>query len=149
MVVTLLEHAGLTKPMRVADEVILEPGSPVVWFTFPNKWHDIGRFHLADGTFTGLYANVLTPVVFEDRWIWQTNDLFLDIWLTRSGQFHVLDTDELAAAAAAGSVSADLAQRARQEVEELRRDWQRGRWPPALVHEWSLERAREFGARAQ
>src|SRR4051794_37728926 len=61
-VVTLLESAPLRKAVRVAGRVVLEPGAPVVWITYPGRWHDLGRFHLADGTFTGVYANVLTPV---------------------------------------------------------------------------------------
>ncbi|HEX8360342.1 MAG TPA: hypothetical protein VF613_09550, partial [Longimicrobium sp.] len=57
-VVTFLEVAELPKPVRAGERVILEPGAPVVWFTFRGLWHDIGRFHLRDGTFTGFYANV-------------------------------------------------------------------------------------------
>ena len=35
----------------------------MVWTTYRGDvWHDVGRFHLADGTFTGYYANILTPV---------------------------------------------------------------------------------------
>ncbi|MDP9348291.1 MAG: hypothetical protein M3P24_04000, partial [Gemmatimonadota bacterium] len=59
-VVTLLESAALRSPVTAGGRVVLEPGAPVVWFTYPGAWHDVGRFHLADGTFTGCYANVLT-----------------------------------------------------------------------------------------
>ncbi|HSG46956.1 MAG TPA: DUF402 domain-containing protein, partial [Longimicrobiales bacterium] len=72
------------EPMRIEGEVVLEPGSDVVWFTFPGRWHDIGRFHRADGTFTGLYANLLTPPVLDGT-EWDTTDLFLDVWLTPDG----------------------------------------------------------------
>ena len=57
--------AGISSPMVVAGRTILEPGAPVVWFTFPGRAHDIGRFHAAGGTFTGYYANVLTPVELD------------------------------------------------------------------------------------
>ena len=68
-VVTLLEAAGLTKPVTAGGRTVLEPGAPVVWITYRGRWHDVGRFHLADGTFTGVYANVLTPVAMDGaRW---------------------------------------------------------------------------------
>src|SRR5690606_1976306 len=63
-VVTLLEHTDIAKPIMVRGVTVLEPGAPVVWFTFPGLWHDVGRFHTAAGRFTGFYANVLTPVRF-------------------------------------------------------------------------------------
>ncbi len=142
VVVTLLERAELVTPLCVADTPILEPGAPVVWFTFPGQGHDLGRFHLRDGTFTGLYANLLTPVVFEDRLRWRTTDLFLDVWLGRAGGFEVLDAAELAAALAQGSVSEEQARSARVELERMRAAWQQGSWPPQIVWEWTLERAR-------
>jgi hypothetical protein len=43
--VTLVETMDFDLPMRISNEVALEQGSSVVWFTFPNAWHDIGRFH--------------------------------------------------------------------------------------------------------
>jgi predicted RNA-binding protein associated with RNAse of E/G family len=79
--VTLLEQAELAQPLLIDGRVVLEAGSPAVWFTFPGAWHDIGRFHRADGTFTGIYGNVLTPVRFLDERTWETTDLFLDVWL--------------------------------------------------------------------
>ena len=61
-------------------EVALERGSDAVWFTFPGLWHDIGRFHRSDGTFTGIYANILTPPLIQPDGVWHTTDLFLDLW---------------------------------------------------------------------
>ncbi|HEX5724027.1 MAG TPA: DUF402 domain-containing protein, partial [Longimicrobiaceae bacterium] len=97
-VVTLLPAAELRRPVEAAGRVVLEPGAPVVWFTYPGLWHDVGRFHRADGTFTGFYANVLTPVAMHgDRW--ETTDLAVDVWLGADGAVEVLDRTELAEAA--------------------------------------------------
>jgi predicted RNA-binding protein associated with RNAse of E/G family len=63
-IVTFLEAAAIKRPMIVAGEVVLEPGSPVVWFSFPGRWYDVGCFHREDGSFTGWYANILTPMEF-------------------------------------------------------------------------------------
>ncbi len=138
--VTFLEAARV-RPMEIAGTLALEPGAPVVWFTFDGAWHDIGRFHLRDGTFTGCYANVLTPVTMrEDEW--ETTDLFLDVWLPRVGTPVLLDEDELDAAERAGAVDPVTAARAREEADTLIAAARRGSWPPPIVAEWTLERVR-------
>jgi predicted RNA-binding protein associated with RNAse of E/G family len=142
-VVTFLESARIRQPLRVGGHAILEPGAPIVWFTFPGAWHDIGRFHSADGTFRGLYANVLTPVVGIESSTWFTTDLFLDVWQDAAGSLRVLDADELAAARLAGSVEMPLAERAEEEVAAILAGAQSGAWPPPEVSEWNLERAVE------
>lgn len=145
VIVSLMEATPLPRPKQIDGRVVLEPGSPVVWFTFPGAWHDIGAFHLADGTFTGWYANVLTPVELypptRDQWRWSTTDLCLDVWLDPGGA-QVLDRDELAAAVTAGAVSAENAARAEQEASRLLNMAGNDEWPPAVVDEWPLERAR-------
>jgi uncharacterized protein len=140
--VTFLEAVQRKEPASIGDRVVLEPGSPIVWFTFPGAWHDIARFHLADGTFTGIYANILTPVLLGDDQVWDTTDLYLDLWLDDEGLV-VLDEDELAAALEDGTIELPLATAARAEVVRVLAEAAAGRWPPSVVHEWTLERARE------
>ncbi|HEU0055466.1 MAG TPA: DUF402 domain-containing protein, partial [Longimicrobium sp.] len=111
-VVTFLPAAELERPVTVGDgAVILEPGSPVVWFTYPGRWHDVGRFHRADGTFTGIYANVLMPVAILPGQ-WETTDLCLDVWLGADGRLEVLDQDEFAEARRRGWLSPAAGRRA-------------------------------------
>jgi predicted RNA-binding protein associated with RNAse of E/G family len=142
-VVTFLPAAKLTKPMEKGGRVVLEAGAPIVWFTYRGEvWHDVGRFQLADGTFTGVYANVLTPVRMDGA-AWETTDLFLDVWMDASGRVEILDRDEFDAALAAGWVDASTAARALAEAERLADDARRGAWPPAHVREWTVERVRE------
>lgn len=142
-VVTFLESAQLTRPVVAGGRVVLEPGAPVVWFTYRGEvWHDVGRFHRADGTFTGLYANVLTPVVMNGV-EWETTDLFLDVWTDADGRVEILDRDELDAAVDAGWIDARTAARALAEAERLADAARRGAWPPAQVRQWTLERVRE------
>lgn len=132
----------MESPLEVDGRVVLEDGSPAVWFTFPGEWHDVGRFHRADGTFTGIYANILTPVRLLDDTTWETTDLFLDVWLPRDGAPGVLDEDELADAEQAGAIDGELARQARAEAERLRRLAVEQEWPPGIVSEWTLERVR-------
>jgi predicted RNA-binding protein associated with RNAse of E/G family len=145
--ITLAESVPFDPPIRIEGRVALEAGSDAVWFTFPDLWHDIGRFHRADGEFTGIYANILTPTVFHPGGLWKTTDLFLDIWLNPDGRFTVLDEDQLRAAEEEGWVSPAEATRAREEVERIEIEFRAGRWPPDVVREWTLERARSVSSR--
>ena len=140
--VTLHRSLERAEPAVIGGRTILENGSPVVWFTFPGAWHDIARFHLADGSFTGIYANILTPVQGCEGHVWDTTDLFLDLWLDDRGP-RVLDEDEMEDALTRGWIDAATADRARAEVTRLRAGADAGIWPPAVVREWTLERALE------
>jgi predicted RNA-binding protein associated with RNAse of E/G family len=139
--VTFQPRTPLRAPVAVAGRVVLEPGAPVVWFTYPGRWHDVGRFHLVDGTFTGLYANVLTPVEMAGR-EWWTTDLFLDVWLGADGVLEVLDEVELRAAERAGAVSGEAAALARAEAAGIVAGARAGGWPEPHVHAWTLSAAR-------
>lgn len=142
-VVTLLAAADLSRPVRAGGRVVLEPGAPVVWFTYRGDvWHDVGRFHLADGTFTGYYANVLTPVRMRDG-DWSTTDLALDVWVGADGAVEVLDVDEFEEAVGLGWIDAGTSARARAEADALADAARAGTWPPEHVRTWDLDRARE------
>jgi len=146
--VTLAAAVELERPLEVGGRTVLEPGADAVWFTFPGAWHDIGRFHLANGTFTGIYANVLVPCVFEPGGVWHTTDLFLDLWLPAEAWAAgapwtplLLDEDELTHAEREGWVEPELAERGRAEARRLIEEARAGRWPPPVVGEWTREQA--------
>lgn len=145
MKVTLARDVRFESPVRIEDRTVLEAGSDAVWFTFPGAWHDIGRFHRADGRFTGLYANILTPPAFEEEGaVWRTTDLFLDVWLEAGPEnegLRVLDREHLDRALREGWIDAERAGRARAEVRRIRKAHRAGDWPPPVVEEWTLERA--------
>lgn len=139
--ITLARCVSLEKPVEIGGGVALEEGSDAVWFTFPGAWHDIGRFHRADGTFTGIYANVLTPPVLDGS-EWSTVDLFLDLWIA-DGTLMVLDREQLDQAEVRGWVEPGTADRAREEAARLVRAYGAGEWPPPVVAEWTRDRALE------
>jgi predicted RNA-binding protein associated with RNAse of E/G family len=147
VLVTFMPAAGVERPTTVDGRVVLENASPVVWFTFPGARHDIGRFHTADGAFTGCYANILTPVRIgrarDGVEVWHTTDLFVDVFVDPNGTVHLLDEDELQDAAARGWIDRSTAAAALEEAIRLAREAQAGRWPPRVVSEWPLERARD------
>ena len=140
--VTYARDLRFDPPIRIAGAVVLETGSEVIWFTFPGAWHDIGIFHRPDGSVTGTYANILTPCVFEEGGIWRTTDLFLDLWIGPEGHVVTLDEDELQYAEAKAWVDPDTARRAREEVNTLSAQAALGDWPPDIVGQWTLARAR-------
>ena len=142
VIVTLAESITVDLPMTIEEQIVLETGSPIVWFTFPGAWHDIGSFHRADGTFTGFYANVITPVKIEEN-TWHTTDLYLDLWLSPSGDARLLDEDEFEEAVAQGCIDQPTAHRAREEAENLLDGARQGEWPPPIVKEWTLPQAQE------
>jgi predicted RNA-binding protein associated with RNAse of E/G family len=140
VVVTLSQPIEIDSPMVVDGNVMLEPGSLVVWFTFPDAWHDIGRFHRADGSFSGIYANILTPPVLTGR-VWHTTDLFLDVWWPEGGRPTLLDEDEFEEAVTLRYMDGETAREARREAERLLGLAAERNWPPSVVEEWTLERA--------
>ncbi len=141
--VTLARRMSLDRPLEIGGRTALEDGSDAVWFTFPGAWHDIGRFHRADGTFTGVYANVLTPADLGEDGVWHTTDLFLDLWIAPEGRLSVLDREQLAEAVERGWIEPATARRARDEAARLVRRYRDGEWPPPIVEEWTRERALE------
>lgn len=142
VLVTYQPHTPIKRPMIVADDVVLEDGSPAIWFTFPGQMYDVGRFHTADGTFTGLYVNIIEPVKLETRTDWTSTDLFLDIWIGADGEPQLLDFDEMEHAVVQGWISAQTAARARAEADRLIRAYQERSWPPPIVNEWTISRVR-------
>jgi predicted RNA-binding protein associated with RNAse of E/G family len=148
--ITLARGLSLDVPLRIGDRVALEKGSDALWFTFPGAWHDIGRFHRADGTLTGIYANVISPCEFRSPELWETTDLFLDLWIPAEGRrgsgggdaaVLLLDEDELDEAEAKGWLDRATATRARVEAARLLEAAADGVWPPPVVEEWTRERA--------
>ncbi len=139
--ITLHDPATLDTALRVDDQVIYEPGAAIVWFVFPGSWYDIGRFHLRDGTFTGYYANLITPVEIQGR-IWTMHDLCLDLWVRPDGSFRILDQDEFDEAVDRLWIDPATASRARQTLDRLAAAVREGHWPPAIVAAHDLERVR-------
>jgi predicted RNA-binding protein associated with RNAse of E/G family len=142
--VTIARAMERSTPVHIDGGVVLEDGSDAIWFTFPGVWHDIGRFHRADGTFTGIYANILIPCTFKPGGIWRTTDLFLDLWIPPAGPegktIRLLDEAELEEAEGRGWVTHEMAALARTEARRLMAAFGRGEWPPGIVHEWTRDR---------
>ncbi|NIN71553.1 MAG: DUF402 domain-containing protein [Gemmatimonadetes bacterium] len=143
--VTLHDPATVAATLKVGDDVIYEPGAAIVWFVFPEAWHDIGRFHLKDGSFTGWYVNLIAPAQLEGP-AWEMFDLCLDLWIAADGCLQVLDQDEFDEAVDRNWIDPVTAERARSELSRIVAEVRAGEWPPAVVREYDLMRVRKLRA---
>ena len=128
----LLTDPEASRDILVDGSLILQAGAPILWFVFPGAWHDIGRFHLADGSFTGWYTNICTPILMKGS-RWSSTDLFLDHWSPLNGTPKWLDEDEFTQAAASGVLTAELADAARAEHHRIDLLLTSRAWPPEIV----------------
>ncbi|HXV87304.1 MAG TPA: DUF402 domain-containing protein [Gemmatimonadales bacterium] len=142
----LLQDAYSGPPLVVGETIILEPAAPIVWFVFPERWYDIGRFHLADGTCTGWYTNLTHPVVMLDD-CWEATDLFLDLWTPVVGDAVWLDQDELEHATRNRVLDRATRQRVDNERALIEFQRQRGAWPPQITRDIDLSQARQLRGR--
>jgi predicted RNA-binding protein associated with RNAse of E/G family len=133
----LLTDPDASRDIRVDGALILQAGAPILWFVFPGAWHDIGRFHLADGSFTGWYTNLCTPILMKGS-RWSATDLFLDHWLPPSGDGRWLDEEEFSAAVASGVLTTELTDAARAERDRVKSLIASSAWPPAIVRQMNL-----------
>jgi len=138
-VLLMEEYRG--NPLVIDGNVVAEPGAALLWFVFPGVWHDIGRFHLADDTFTGWYTNLCTPVEIEQN-TWASTDLFLDHWMTPNGFQSWLDEDELADAVRADLLDDATQSRIAGERSRIQAHLDVGAWPPPIAVELDLQAAR-------
>ena len=138
-VLLLEEYAGAD--VRVDRAPILASGTPVLWYIFPEKWHDIGRFHLSDGTLTGWYTNLCLPIqIGPDRWI--GNDLFLDLWQPAEGKPQWLDEDELDQAVRSRLIDPATRRRIQNERAMIDLHVKQDAWPPPVARDIDLAQAR-------
>lgn len=89
-----------------------EPGDIAVTKFQEGRWWYPTVYRGEDGVSKGTYVNICTPVeIFPDtiRYV----DLHVDVIKTPDGTTQIVDDDELTAAVDAGSISAELAEKAR------------------------------------
>lgn len=133
----LLQESYNGPNVEVANTRVLDSGAPIVWFVFPDSWHDIGRFHLHDGTFTGWYTNLCKPVTFDgDRWI--GHDLFLDLWQFPDGRPIWLDEDEFDDALESGILDKALEKQVGNQRTLIELQVSQNAWPPPIVKDIDL-----------
>jgi len=127
--------------VAVDGEPILERGAPAVWYVYQDRWYDIGRFHVRDGTTTGWYTNLCRPPALEGSH-WIGHDLFLDLWQPVTGAPRWLDGDELDEAVRRRLIDGPTTKRIQNERTLIDLRLREGTWPPAIAHDIDLAQAR-------
>jgi predicted RNA-binding protein associated with RNAse of E/G family len=124
------------RPIKVSGETIADAGYLAIWFVYKNRWYDVGKFYDQTQRWIGYYCDILKPV----KKLFKTNsrtvtltDLFLDLWISKSGHAFVLDEEELEDAIRTRNISANLAQEARRHIHALMRRVNAGHFPSSEV----------------
>lgn len=137
----MLMEAHTGPAVAVGERVVLDTGAPAIWFVFPGAWYDIGRFHQANGQFTGWYTNICTPVRVGFDGVWSATDLLLDLWTWPDGSHAWLDEDEFDHAIQLGHVDHSTAARVRETRTELENAMRGDQWPPPIARDFDLATA--------
>lgn len=123
--------------VRVAEDLVLEPGAPLLWFTYPGRPYEVASFHDSDGERLGFYTNLVRPSELEGpRWV--LHDLWLDVWQPAAGEPRILDRDELAEAEEEGWITPGAARGVRELAARILERAARGGWPPEEVRRTPL-----------
>jgi predicted RNA-binding protein associated with RNAse of E/G family len=131
----------VSSPRRMFGKTVVDTGFTAIWFVYRDRWYDIAKFYDQAGRFTGYYCDILKPqrklLLSRDRTTTLT-DLFLDLWITPSGKYVILDEDEFQNAVTQGYISKTLANEARKHLNFLIRQVKRGRFPSKSVKQIEL-----------
>ena len=66
----------------------------------------------------------------------EITDLFLDLWVSPDGSYQVEDEDEFEAAIAHNWIQTDLANQARNALQNLIAEIELGAFPPEITNRW-------------
>ena len=137
----LLQENYSGPEVDVGTSRVLDSGASIIWFVFPEACHDIGRFHMSDGTFTGWYTNLCKPTQIDgDKWI--GNDLFLDLWQFVDGTPVWLDEDEFEDAVKSGLVDKALEKQVLNQQTLINLQVSQLAWPPPVAKDIDLAQVR-------
>ena len=132
---------AVSSPRRIFGKVIVDTGFSAIWFVYRNRWYDVAKFYDKDGKLTGYYCDILKPtskLLVKGNKTATLTDLFLDLWITTSGEYTVLDENEFQNAIARGYISKTLAREARKHLASLIRQVKRKQFPPKAVKQIDL-----------
>lgn len=139
VIVTSHILSEVSEPLVISGEIVIDNGYRAVFAEYRNQWHDVAKVFRPDGAeaFTGYYADINTPSEERPDGYW-TKDLFLDLWIPPDlSSITVLDEDEFDEAVRQNWISAQEAERAREEMIRLIDLYNRGEFPPGLLERFT------------
>lgn len=130
-----------SRPFVVEGREVIGAGYWGVWFLWNGRPYDIGKFYDPRVRHTGYYVDVLEPVRWagdDEASLEPLTDLFLDLWITPGGRWHVLDEPEFEEAETKGWIDAGQAQHGRATLAALQSELEIGRLLPSEVRGFEL-----------
>ncbi len=135
-----------SSPLIIDGVTALDDNYTALWFIFPGKWYDMGKMYNPQDECTGYYCDIIMPMkrrISKDKQFLFTveiTDLCLDLWICPDGSYHILDEDEFELAVKNGWMDNTLAQRAKQELNNLILLVKTGEFPPAIVETIDIQK---------
>ena len=121
-----------SSPIVLNGETVLGDNFTAVWFVFTGLWYDIGKIYNLDNEWTGYYCDIMMPVKRSSDQF-EIVDLFLDLWVSPDGSYEIQDEDEFETALEEGVITPELAEKARNALNDLIDAVTSGRFPPEFV----------------
>jgi uncharacterized protein len=121
---TRREASLLVLDARFAEDVrhpqlgFIRRGTVSVEYYWLERWYNVFRFEEPDGSVRNYYCNVNLPPVFDGR-VLSYVDLDMDIVVSPSLSYEILDMDEFEINAERYGYPSDVRARARQALDEL------------------------------
>jgi predicted RNA-binding protein associated with RNAse of E/G family len=136
-VIITTQRVKPSNPIVIDGVTVLGDDFPVVWFVFADKWYDVGKVYNLQEQFTGYYCDIIMPMTRTETHF-EITDLFLDVWISPDGDHHILDEDEFESAIKNNAIGPDLANQARNALQNLIAEVQSGNFPPEVLSHWEL-----------
>lgn len=119
-------------PIVLNGETVLGDNFTAIWFVFTGLWYDIGKIYNLNNEWTGYYCDIMKPVKRSPDQF-EIVDLFLDLWVSPDGSYEIQDEDEFENALEEGTISTQLAEKARNALDNLIGEVVSGKFPPEFV----------------
>ena len=134
-VIVTTQRITPSNPIIIDDVTVLGDNYRAVWFVFADRWYDIGKIYNLKDHFTGYYCDIILPMK-RTRTHFEITDLFLDLWVSPDGSYQVEDEDEFESAVAQNWIRTDLANQAKNALQDLIAEVESGAFPPEITNRW-------------
>ena len=140
-VIVTTQRVKPSTPIVQNGETVLADNFAVVWFVFTGLWYDVGKVYNLNNEWTGYYCDIMKPVkrrisATGKLDCFEITDLFLDLWINPDGTYEIQDEDEFEEAIQTGTISIELAEKARDTLSALIVEVETGNFPPQFVQEY-------------
>ena len=142
-VIVTSQRVKPSSPIVLNGETVLGDNFTAVWFVFTGLWYDIGKIYNLNNEWTGYYCDIMKPVKRSPDQF-EIVDLFLDLWVSPDGSYEIQDEDEFENALEEGIIVTELAEKARNALDDLIGEVVSGKFPPEFVKNFGSQKQLEI-----